>query len=132
MYTYKLQICTVTLQIWSISMLKLLSEVKNKNRLWFLIRAVVLQQFLVLSSAPKKLAESIWITIFNLSNQQQERCFSAILRIINVRAQIRKDVNFLKVTKKVVRTMDILSETRFTLVKLIIPVKIISNIHSAV
>ena len=131
MYTYKLQICTVTLQIWSISMLKLHSEVKNKNRLWFLIRAVVLQQFLVLSSATKKLAESIWITIFNLSNQQQERCFSAILRIINVRAQIRKDVNFLKVTKKVVRTMDILSETRFTLVKLIIPVKIISNIHSA-
>ena len=131
MYTYKLQICTVTLQIWSISMLKLHSEVKNKNRLWFLIRAVVLQQFLVLSSATKKLAESIWITIFNLSNQQQERCSPASLRIINVRAQIRKDVNFLKVTKKVVRTMDILSETRFTLVKLIIPVKIISNIHSA-
>ena len=131
MYTYKLQNCMVTLQIWSISMLKLHSEVKNKSRLWFLIRAVVLQQFLVLSSATKRLAESIWITIFNLSNQQQERCFSAILRIINVRAQIRKDVNFLNVTKKVVRTMDILSETRFTLVKLIIPVKIISNIHSA-
>ena len=131
MYTYKLQNCMVTLQIWSISMLKLHSEVKNKNRLWFLIRAVVLQQFLVLSSATKKLAESIWITIFNLSNQKQERCSTALLKIINVRAQIRKDVNFLKVTKKVVRTMDILSETRFTLVKLIIPAKIISNTHSA-
>ena len=131
MYTYKLQICTVTLQIWSISMLKLHSEVKNKNRLWFLIRAVVLQQFLVLSSATKRIAESIWITIFNLSNQQQERCSPASLRIINVLAQIRKDVNFLKVIKKVVRTTDTLSETRFTLVKLIIPAKIISNTHSA-
>ena len=66
-----------------------------------------------------------------MSNQQQERCSPASLRIINVLAQIRKDVNFLKVIKKVVRTTDTLSETRFTLVKLIIPAKIISNTHSA-